>query len=90
MLGLQMTHKCALQEKVEEPTQATKKNKIESLLFFQVKDISYDDVKTAIKDDLGNDNGKLRQSIAFSFIKSLLSKEVTGAEDQFKIYFTRI
>ena len=43
----------------------------------KIREISDEEIKFNLKKDLGTDNGKLRQNIALSFIKSLLRKEVS-------------
>ena len=43
----------------------------------KIGEILDEEIKFNLKKDLGTDNGKLRQNVALSFIKSLLRKEVS-------------
>ena len=43
----------------------------------KIREILDEEIKFNLKKDLGTDNGKLRQNVALSFIKSLLRKEVS-------------
>ena len=57
------------------------KNLAESTMSYlngrKICEMSDEEIKFNLKKDLGTDNGKLRQNIALSFIKSLLRKEVS-------------
>ena len=43
----------------------------------KIREILDDEIKFNLKEDLGTDNGKLRQNIAVSFIKSLLKRDAS-------------